>query len=91
VICLKPSVWWRMKESTVCADVARSSHGHRGEDDVIGMGLAFLDLEPHEKWALRCWLRPRPFRAAKRRLPGADTRSVEMPPLFGSPFASRIS
>jgi hypothetical protein len=91
VVCFRPSVWWRMREITVFAEVARASHGHRGEDDVVGMGLSFLDLERHEKWALRCWLRPRPFRAAKRRLPAPAQRELELPPLFGHPFASRVS
>lgn len=69
VVCIKPGVWWRAKELMVFADVARLSRGMRGGDDTSGMGVRFLDLERHERFALRSWLRPRPERLPRRRLP----------------------
>jgi hypothetical protein len=69
VVCIKPGVWWRSKELMVFAEVARISRGMRGGDDVAGMGVSFLDIARSERFALRSWLRPRPERMPRRRLP----------------------
>jgi PilZ domain len=94
VVCFKPSVWWRASEIQVFAKVARISRGARGPRDDKGMGLSFLDLTQREKWQLRCWLRPRPEKAASRRALPRFAIPVPTPApsrlRAASPFASRL-
>jgi hypothetical protein len=84
VVCFRPGIWWRRREVTVFAEVARISRGLRPTDRAPGVGLSFLDLTGPERWALRCWLRPRPEPPPARRALPART----FVPL--SDFASRV-
>ena len=95
VVCFRPAVWWEAREIIVFGEVARVSHGLRHEDEAPGIGVAFLDLSPSERWSLRCWLRPRPERSPARRgrKPVQVCATVDLPPHRYSdhPFAARVS
>jgi hypothetical protein len=97
VVCFRPAVWWQAREIIVFGEVARVSQGLREEDHERGLGIAFLDLTSAERWALRCWLRPRPELAPGRRARPRQTThvcaSVELsvPIYTDHPFASRVS
>jgi len=77
VLCFRPGVWWRAREIQVFAEVARTSPGLRVGDDLPGVGLDFLDLTQRERWALRCWLRPRPEPEPHRR--GRPKKALPVP------------
>lgn len=86
VVCFKPGIWWRAAELTLFANIARVSPGLRGEDDLPGLGVAFVDPDAGERWALRSWLRPRPEKAPSRRR-GRQRSPITWP---ASPFARRV-
>jgi hypothetical protein len=88
VVCFRPGIWWRRREIMVFAEVARVSPGLRPSDRGPGVGVAFRDLSGPERWALRCWLRPRPETAPARRR--GSSRSFAPPLAAVSPFASRV-
>lgn len=86
VICFAPGVWWRAREIQTFAEVVRISYGLRAGDRGAGMAVRFLDLTPAERWALRCWLRPRPMPLPRRRVAGRRA-----PFAAASPFAARLA
>ena len=85
-------VWWRAREIQVFAEVVRVSQGQRGPDDVRGAGVRFLDLTGAQRWALRCWLRPRPQALAhRRRWPKLPDLSPALAAMVNHPFAARLA
>jgi hypothetical protein len=89
VICFAPGVFWRAREIQVFAEVVRISYGLRLGDRGAGMAIRFLDLTPAERWALRCWLRPRPMPMPRRRGPTGRVVAFAAPSA-ASPFAARL-